>query len=70
MYLCTYYDGDFALSANNNHTAYKCWILRLTWQLNKKLSYQGNGSRRLLISSWPLRLGVHYIDYIIKTERT
>lgn len=60
MYLFTYYDGDCKLNATNNHTTNKFVILRLTWKQNQKLSYQGNSTRRL-------PLGVHYIDYIIKT---
>lgn len=67
MYLFTYYDGDCLLNVKNNHTAYKIWIFRLTWKQNKKLSYQGNSTRRLLIASSPLPLGVHYTDYVIKT---
>lgn len=44
--------------------------LSFTLEENQNLSYQGDGTRRLLISSLPLLLGVHYIDYIIKTEQT
>lgn len=42
MYLFTYYDGDCTFNVKTNHTAYKCWILRLTWKQSKKLNYQGD----------------------------